>query len=153
MPADTVAGLEGGPELRFVRNGRGSELKGTGQKTGAVIDGQRHCLFLGQDKLRLGRLIFDEAAGRLGREPFADVALVGACLLRELARSERAGAGQFLVARRGKDGPDSPSIPGKRERLPYNSPPALRKIAAASQDMRLVSSLGNRGGDDWCNWD
>jgi hypothetical protein len=76
MPAHTRAGAEGLGNLGNGGKRAKSQLEGAGNVSGTVFVRQRKRLFFAQTKLARVFAIRDVAAGSLGGQPFADIALI-----------------------------------------------------------------------------
>jgi len=97
VPADARARPEGLGDCGLVPRRAGHELEGAGQEGRAVLDREGHGLLRGQAVAPAGRVVLDVAAGRVGGEPLAHVALRGVRALGEVGGRGRAAIGQRLV--------------------------------------------------------
>ncbi|MCY1362519.1 hypothetical protein D9M69_492420 [compost metagenome] len=96
VPADAQARAHGLDHLGNDLELRHGDLERTGHEGRAAFLGQREGLFLGQREQLALRVVFNVAAGGLGRQPFAQVARVGLGAAGELLRGGGA-FGQRLV--------------------------------------------------------
>ena len=96
-PAEARATADHVQDLGRIEHRADRDLKEAGQVGGAVGVGERDGLLGGQVVAAAVRVVGHEAAGRLGVEPLAHVALVGVGGLGQLTRRERARAGQRAV--------------------------------------------------------
>ena len=97
MPAHSIAGLKCLTNFRFIQHRRGDDLVSSGNKCRTVLHRQRQSLFVRQREFARLWVEGDVTPGRLGREPFPDIALGGSRLLSQLPRCHRAGPGHRLV--------------------------------------------------------
>jgi len=88
VPAHAGAGAEGVFDAVGVVEAGGDDLEGTGDEGGALLHGEGECLFGGKGVGGGGGVVGDVAAGGVGVEPFADVALAGARAAGELGGAD-----------------------------------------------------------------
>ena len=97
VPADPGATAHGVGDPWRVQHRAQRDLKEARQVGRAVLVGQRDGLLGRQAVATFRGVVLDEAAGGLGVEPFAHVALAGAGPRRQLTGGQRAGARQRPV--------------------------------------------------------
>jgi len=99
MPTHAGAGAEGVGDARNRRERAQGKLERPGQISRAVFIGQREGLFVAQAEGARFLVVGDVAAGCLGSQPFAQIALVGSCLGGELGGSDGATGEGFIKAK------------------------------------------------------
>lgn len=89
MPTHAGAGAEGVGDARNRRERAQGKLERPGQISRAVFIGQREGLFVAQAEGARFLVVGDVAAGCLGSQPFAQIALIGLRLKGQLRRAHR----------------------------------------------------------------
>src|SRR5207247_9123321 len=96
VPADTLAGAEGGGDLGLVLEEGGQDLEAALSEGRALLVGEDHGLLGVEAKARRRGIVVDVAARGLRAEPLADVALGRARTRGELGRSGGGGPPRAL---------------------------------------------------------
>lgn len=97
VPAHAGPGAERLLDLVGIMKAGGDDLEETGDECGAVLDCERERLLWRKGVGGGGGVVEDVSAGRVGVEPFADVALAGGCAERQLAGRYRMAVGHGFV--------------------------------------------------------
>jgi hypothetical protein len=135
VTADTVAGEKGVLDALDVSGCVERNLEAAGDERGACLVGE-HRRLLGAERIGAAvSVVANEAAGRLGAQPFADIPLGGPGPPRELGRSERPGRSEGPLEAEAIADHDERGVDGRAE---LNDGLAKQRI----QPVRVDSGIG-----------